>query len=307
MDPYNLIKNIPFALESYYARKINERFGRRPVSSPYLSGDTYRSLADHIYDETNTSINFQKIQNGDIFFVSSWLLNDFFLKELPKINGSIVLISHQGDINIDESFKSFINSNKICIWFAQNAILKHEKIIPLPIGLEDQRRHYNGHTPDYKRLRKKNENKKNKILTGFTFTTNFDERIKCYKGIKDSFLIEEISGQINSQRYRKLLNKYKFVISPPGNGLDCHRTWEAMYLNVIPIVLRSSMTDYFYQLGLPIMLIDDWNEIRSWDESYLNQEYEVFKSKFNSKALWFEYWKNEIIKAKKTDLFNRNN
>jgi hypothetical protein len=31
----------------------------------------------------------------------------------------------------------------------------------------------------------------------------------------------------------------RWVLSPPGNGVDCHRTWEALYLGVTPIVLRT--------------------------------------------------------------------
>ncbi len=30
--------------------------------------------------------------------------------------------------------------------------------------------------------------------------------------------------------------QYSFWLSPRGNGIDCHRTWEALYLDVIPIV-----------------------------------------------------------------------
>ena len=29
---------------------------------------------------------------------------------------------------------------------------------------------------------------------------------------------------------------FAFVASPSGNGLDCHRTWEALLLRSIPIV-----------------------------------------------------------------------
>ena len=30
---------------------------------------------------------------------------------------------------------------------------------------------------------------------------------------------------------------HRFVLSPPGHGLDCHRTWEAILLGAIPIVV----------------------------------------------------------------------
>jgi len=34
---------------------------------------------------------------------------------------------------------------------------------------------------------------------------------------------------------------FKYWVAPPGNGLDCHRMWEAMYLGVVPIVLRAHL------------------------------------------------------------------
>ena len=35
------------------------------------------------------------------------------------------------------------------------------------------------------------------------------------------------------------LKKSKFCICPEGNGPDCHRLWESLYLDVIPICKRS--------------------------------------------------------------------
>ena len=53
--------------------------------------------------------------------------------------------------------------------------------------------------------------------------------------------------------------RYAFVVSPHGNGLDCHRTWESLVLGNIVIVKRSSL-DPLYE-GLPVVIVDDWSEI----------------------------------------------
>jgi hypothetical protein len=52
---------------------------------------------------------------------------------------------------------------------------------------------------------------------------------------------------------------YAFEICPRGNGLDCHRTWEALLLRTIPIV-RTSTLDPLYE-GFPVVIIRDWEEI----------------------------------------------
>merc|ERR1711988_48097 len=60
---------------------------------------------------------------------------------------------------------------------------------------------------------------------------------------------------------------YAFVASPQGNGLDCHRTWEALILESIPIVRTSSLDPLFAEF--PVAIVKDWSEVtdeklRSW-------------------------------------------
>jgi len=87
-----------------------------------------------------------------------------------------------------------------------------------------------------------------------------------------------------------------FVASPPGNGLDCHRTWEALYVKTIPIVLRSVAMEYFAQHGLPIYIIDNWSDLNTLSESDLRDIYMTKVKLFQSPALWFDFWKNKIKK-----------
>ena len=41
--------------------------------------------------------------------------------------------------------------------------------------------------------------------------------------------------------------RFAFEVSPQGNGVDSHRTWEALLLGTIPIVRRSFVTDRLHQ------------------------------------------------------------
>ena len=75
--------------------------------------------------------------------------------------------------------------------------------------------------------------------------------------------------------YLSDLQQYKYVVSPEGNGIDCHRTWERLYFKVIPICKRSVVTEYFSKL-FPIYLVDDWDELNLDD---LKQEYSKFSWK----------------------------
>ena len=101
-------------------------------------------------------------------------------------------------------------------------------------------------------------------------------------------------GLLTPKLHRSALTAYSFVASPPGNGLDCHRTWEAMYLGCVPIVLRSHMTQSYEALGLPVWLIDSFEELRDLTEGQLQAKYLELGPKFESEAMWASYWISRI-------------
>ena len=71
------------------------------------------------------------------------------------------------------------------------------------------------------------------------------------------------------------LLRHKFVVSPEGNGIQCHRTYEALYWKAIPIVEDNPLS--IKQLeGLPILFTHDYSEI---NEKYLNKKYEEMLEK----------------------------
>lgn len=72
------------------------------------------------------------------------------------------------------------------------------------------------------------------------------------------------------QEYFRTLPKYKFVISPEGNGIDCHRHAEALLAGCIPVVEdRPEMREKYK--GLPILWTGTYFEI---SKSYLKNQYE---------------------------------
>lgn len=85
--------------------------------------------------------------------------------------------------------------------------------------------------------------------------------------------------------------KYKYVILPLGNGLDCNRTWEAIILGCIPIV-KSSGLDSMYQ-GLPVLIVNDWKDITQ----DLLDKYKPDTSKI--KKIYMDYWINLFNMYKK--------
>lgn len=271
----------------------------RPSSYPYITGDGFRKISDHIHDETQ-KINSSKVKHKEIVFVKSDMLKFFFQKEHLEIKNPYILISHNSDENIDEKYTKYVD-NKIIHWFAQNCIVEHPKITAIPIGLDNLYWSYFGDTFFLKRMIAKKEiiKRKNKILFGFSVSTNPKERGEALNSLKNSKVSEEIKGFISFHKYINKLIKYKFVASPPGNGIDSPRQWQAMYLKTIPILKSNPNTKAFVKCSLPILEVDNWKEIEDKSEEDLVNMYNDIIKKTNNEALWMDYWITKIRNEQK--------
>ena len=100
----------------------------------------------------------------------------------------------------------------------------------------------------------------------------------------------EMSEKKDFKTYLKDLAESYFSISPNGNGIDCHKLWESLYLKTIPIVTKSINVNYYSEL--PILVIDNWE---TFDSSILSEQryFEIMKIWDESK-LDFNYYKNKI-------------
>jgi hypothetical protein len=85
--------------------------------------------------------------------------------------------------------------------------------------------------------------------------------------------------------------KSVFCISPPGNGVDCHRVWECLYLKTIPIIRYDDCYNQFKHL--PILFIDDWNSVTA---DFLKVSIFKFQQMLKDilPELSISYWKKNI-------------
>jgi len=270
---------------------------KRPTSEPFISGDTFRSFCNFIVDETHQPFDPEQVKTGDTIFVSAGFppgnLKRFFSEYHPKIKYPYILVTHNGDSNVPKDYMHYLEDDKIFAWFGQNINIGHPKFIPIPIGLEN--RHIGrGHYDVVVDLREKgiwNNPKKHLIYANFKVGTN----VKVRKPIADIFRTKSFCyfSKTSTKPVREFLTDIynsKFVISPHGNGLDCHRTWEALYLGAFPIVKKSTL-DPLYE-GLPVVIVNDWHEIT---QDFLYKKYKELKNKeYNWKKLDFQYWADLI-------------
>lgn len=292
-----LIKKIYFKQKRKILNYLihNFTFLYRPSSEPYISGDTFRKHADHVYDETK-KFNPKNVKINDTVFLSANLIEEYFSNIHRNVRNRYILISQNSDRNITEKDKAYID-DKILYWFAQNLNTKQDKNIgPMPIGLENLRYQLNGLLKDFQRT--KNSIKSKTILLSFSTTTNSLERNKVIESLKNNRFIESNSFA-NHREYFEELKKYKFNLCPEGNGLDTHRIWESLLAEVIPVMIRNTFTENLASLNFPILLIEQWEDLNSLNIEDFNNYYKNEKdSKGFLDIVSYEYWLHEI-KSKK--------
>jgi hypothetical protein len=271
----------------------------RPSSRPFISGDTFRSIADHIYesgrenpDGKGRSFAPTEVKKGDIIFVDGALIEEYFSKIHPHIQEQYKLITHNNDWNITEKEIAFID-DKIIHWFAQNVLVSHTKVTPIPIGLENVHFANAGHLPFYAKATSLKKIRLPRILIGFNVASNVRVREPALKSLLQNPHADRIE-KMAQDRYVSLVKKYSFVASPAGNGEDCIRTWESMLLGAVPIVTHSVGIAYFKNLGLPLWIVDSWDELEKMSEYDLSQKYDLITSQADRKPLYMDYWENMI-------------
>ena len=255
------------------------------------------------------TIDYSKIKEGSVVYIHGSAIPEFS-KNLNKLQHKIILVSGDSDESIpdmvfdtDDDFKNFIESDKIIHWFSQNAT-----ITQIPIGLDYHTlANSSKHSWGSRQLPSEQEEilmnlKKNSV--------SFENReIKCYSnfhfnmssskfGYDRSDAINKIDkelmfyepSQISRTESWKNQIKYAFVVSPHGNGLDCHRTWEALVLGCIPIVKTSPLDSLFD--NLPVLIVNDWSDITR--ELLEKTVFKFSNGQFNYDKLHLKYWMNII-------------
>jgi len=171
-------------------------------------------------------------------------------------------------------------------WFAQNCDVQDDRLTPIPIGLECDRWHPPSMKKDIILATPELERTGLAYLNYTIRASHRTQRAAAYDMFSCApWVTTEHSKSF--EHYTRQLASHKFVFSPDGNGMDCVRTWEALYLGCYPIVERHVFTEEFAK-ELPILVVDDWSYIT---EDFLSVEYERMTAReWNWDALTVEWW-----------------
>ncbi len=237
------------------------------------------------------------MRDGDVIFVKSDYVEQFAKDIFPKLQKRFILITHNSDYSRPTEPKSLqmLRHSKLIHWFAQNAAILHPKLTAIPIGLEN--RHYNKSgkieaiepflrnlQPFYDPTNEDDGEKPNLVYVNFSPNHNKKFRMRAKS------VFEKIGTspdkRLNQNDFWSEIKRSKFVLSPPGNGVDCHRTWESILLGAIPIVANSTSFQPLFDVS-PVYVKSDWSAPAEASE-LLNFKLAVKSRKVLLAQYWFD-------------------
>lgn len=276
-------------------------------------------------------LDYENINDGDRVYVITSALPNWFKFVYPRLlERKIRIILVTGDsiqsaplgIFSDgiDSFENLMRQGIILHWFCQNCDFPdHDQITPIPLGIDYHTRHrgkakgepsksFFSQDANLIQLNKGQlcraswVSKKAKIFVDAHLSkwTNPADREEASIVANSSSLFELLPNRLPREDFWMTMRQFRFVLSPLGAGLDCHRTWEALALGCVPILKKTSISSLFE--GLPILWVDDYRDINA----ALLDKVMVPEYWWNDqgKLLMLDYWVGLIMANKRNYLSN---
>ena len=262
-----------------------------------------------------------KMHNGMSIYICNDILPFFIITILPQISNTFVLVSGDSDTTVPDEiinksqYNSLTQHPLLIKWFIQNTIIQDcDKIVQLPIGLDyhtisnNPTHHWKmeneGHLPkcqedillEIKHTALPFQERSMQIYVNMsTQNDRFNQRGPALQQIHQPLMSLNQIFTPRTENWRNI-SQFAFALSPYGNGMDCHRTWEILCLGAIPIVCAPHFRQLFQDL--PILNVNSWSEIT---EELLHDTIRNFSTniqRFNYDKLTMDYWRNLIANYK---------
>ncbi len=242
-----------------------------------------------IYDETRPFLTTNKDNISLYCGVEFTQIAMNHMKSFP--HKKFTLVTH----NSDHSAEEIDLPNNLVHWYTQNLNFKNERVSALPIGFENPfwhpwKEHIINNAPCCDRIPK--------AFAQFNPVTYKEERQLVLDLINDNKFTASVYNCLNGQNFEQYvynMKKYTYCICPRGNGIDTHRIWEALYFKCIPIVKKHITHEFDFDL--PIIFIDDWNDLT--DQLIEEKHKEIIDNgsinNFHSGPTRMEYWMEKIF------------
>ena len=235
---------------------------------------------------------------------------DIFAAHAHQLTDPCVLVTSDGDRSVPSTYRPHVSANilnnpKITRWYTQNydRSIVHPKLTYYPIGLDlhtprwlpggsvhaklDLIARRRKDSPTYNRIR-------HKVLCDAHNTPSHPIRSQVHSQILGNPLFELSQGSKPFPEITLEYNKYNFVLSPRGNGMDTHRTWELFLAGVIVITFTSPLDEMFVSNNLPVVILHSLDDLSRLTQHDLDEWYDanVDKTKVENilPKLTYDYW-----------------
>jgi hypothetical protein len=309
---------------------MNEQNGE-----PFLGVDFYYSLGDFAILRTGYNLaDLMEASAGSCprIFMRAELIYEYVVQLINLQKPFVLITATNDDIaipyfiypnqnqSIEALTRQLLEESRMVAWYTKNPSIQHPRLHALPIGPkwnwhstaffgEDKSDHLAifrqyGSSPLSNIIQA--ERKTSLVYTYFSHVTTdqtfYREHVglrrKVHNQLLESGLIDATEEQkpVAFGKYMKDLSSYRFAISPPGRGIDTHRTWEALMVGTIPIVLNTTLTELYEDL--PVLIVDSYAGLtrahleQEWQKLYLK----IIRGDYKFERLYSDYWRKITTK-----------
>ena len=239
---------------------------------------------------------YRDVRDGEVVWVRLSWLRSFAKQVLPQVKGRFVLVTGDSDSCVPSELKAeagaVLGSPNVLHWFTQNydGSAETQKMSPVPIGIDFHmlsERPIWGETCASPRQQEQAlesiarslapvASRTPKVYVDFAWQKGLgildyrtyhplqgtrlrQSRRWLAKRLRANEAVHCQNGPLPRTEMWRRRGEFAFVLSPPGNGLDCHRTWEALAFGHIVLVPSSSLNRLYSEL--PVILLNRWDEI----------------------------------------------
>jgi hypothetical protein len=277
----------------------------------------------------------RQVKAGDIVHVKADLMGEFLTHVFPAIPAPIVLVTGDSDFSPVARYRHLLEEPRLAHWFAQNCDLpgRHPRLTRIPIGFDNprytkmekrigflvemalgkSRPGFSLSVNDIGNQKRLQEIARVRVAVGekplralCTFHMNqklvpdfsgVPDRRDAYDTLKPNPACYFVPHRLLQDECWRAHRDFAFEISPQGNGIDCFRTWEALFLDTIPIVKTSTLDPLYEDESLPVAVIPSWREV---GEASLRRWRDGLQDRFTpamTEKLTNDYWLGKIRDA----------
>lgn len=295
-------------------RKIRKSLERdkdlKAIKFPFSKGWAFQAESyggiRNVYHQTEHTLSARQFEKAYTANASSYWLRtgssnfphlDLFVdKILPLQKKPFTLYSSDGDLSVPldanpRSVDAVLRHPHFVRWYSQNAVVqpqhKHQ-LKPIPIGLDL-------HTPRvdgigsrlYNSFRaiatahEPFESRNDQIFVDIHLNYSDDLRREVAKIIKNNPAFRLLDTRISQVELWRCYRAHKYVLSLIGNGLDCHRTWEALGLGCRVVTISSPLDEMLRKF--PVYIASNSSELADTQIMSNLEDYFASSHQFNTK------------------------